>query len=229
MENSSQTSSSAFIERKGDGRFALVSSPFFLPRNENWYSSLFSPGVGQISGEVTPNYGSLEENIVARIQHLMPNSKIIYILRNPIRRTWSQVAMHFRDLGYRDLETVSDEDIIKIFDLEIVFRNSDYLKTLQIWEKFYPRKRVFIGFFDQLVQNPRDFIKEIHDFLELDNSDRFIPNAVYKKRNTNPYPEIPGYLSCYLSQKYFDQIKKLHQRFANSYTADWLHFAEQWL
>jgi hypothetical protein len=201
----------------------------FLPRNENWYASLFSPGVGQISGETTPSYASLNENIVARIQDLMPNLKIIYILRNPIHRTWSHAAMYFRDLGYKNLETVSEEDIIKFLELETVTINSDYLKTLQTWEKFYPENQFFVGFFDQLVQDPRDFIKEIYDFLELDKSDPFIPDTVYKKRNTRPYPEIPIRFSSYLAHKYYNQIKQLHTRFANSYTSDWLYYAEQWL
>jgi hypothetical protein len=210
--------------RKGDLRWFLRF--FFLPRNENWYSSLFSPGVGQISGEITPNYATLKENIVGRIHDLMPNLRIIYLLRNPILRTWSQAAMYFQNQGLK-LEIAGDDELFELFKLDWVSEHSDYLRNLEKWEKYYPENQFFIGFFDQLLQDPRDFIKEIYDFLELDKSNRFIPDTVYKKRNTRPYAQIPGHLSCYLSRKYFDQIKKLHQRFANRYTADWLEFAEK--
>jgi hypothetical protein len=201
---------------------------YLLLRNDRWYSSLFSPDLGQKTGEVNPAYAILPENIVGRIHDLMPNLRIMYLLRNPILRTWSQAAMHFRDRG-RNLENVRDDELYAFLKLGRVSRHSDYLRNLQTWENFYPRKQLFIGFFDKLVQNPKDFIEEIYDFLELDNLDRFIPNTVFKRRNTKPYPEIPIRFSSYLAHKYYNQIKQLHTRFANSYTSDWLDFAEKCL
>lgn len=201
---------------------------FFLPRNENWYSSLFTPGVGQISGEVTPGYASLNENMVARFHDLMPNLGIIYLLRNPILRTWSQAALHFRIRG-RKLENVRDEELFETFGLDWVSRHSYYLRNLEKWEKFYPENQIFIGFFDQLSENPRDLLRNIYNFLEVDSSQNVIPDSADRKMNSGKYPEIPIRFSGYLAHKYYDQIKQLHTRFANRYTADWLEFAEKCL
>jgi len=61
---------------------------FLLPRTDKWYASLFSPREGQIVGEVTPSYAAINEKDVARVYALMPNIKVIYLLRNPIQRMW---------------------------------------------------------------------------------------------------------------------------------------------
>jgi len=201
------------------GRYLL------LPRNDIWYSSLFPPGLGQKAGEVTPAYAGLKENIVARINDLMPNLKIIYILRNPVHRTWSQTAMYSRN-SRRQLENIRDDKLFEYFESYGVSRHSNYIRNLQTWEKFYPKTNFFIGFYDQLAENPRDFIRNIYNFLEVDSSEKVIPDTINKKINSHQYPEIPVRLSSYLSHRYYDQIKQLHQRFANRYTADWLKFAE---
>jgi hypothetical protein len=212
--------------RKGDLQWFLRF--FFLHRDENWYSSLFTPGVGQISGEITPGYATLKENIVARIQDLMPNLRIIYLLRNPILRTWSQTAMHFRDRG-RKLEDVKDEQLDEFFKLDWVSRHSDYLRNLEKWEKYYPENQFFIGFIDQLAGNPRDFLRNIYNFLEVDSSQKVIPDNADKKIYSHQYSEIPTRFARYLAYEYYDTIERLHTRFANRYTADWLKFAEKFL
>jgi len=56
---------------------------FLLQRSESWYASLFTPGEGQIAGEITPAYARLDEDTVGRVHSLMPNAKIIYLLRDP--------------------------------------------------------------------------------------------------------------------------------------------------
>ncbi|MGH7801951.1 MAG: sulfotransferase domain-containing protein [Thermodesulfobacteriota bacterium] len=201
---------------------------YFLLRNDRWYSSLFSSDLGQKTGEVNPAYSILTENVVARIQHLMPNLRIIYLLRNPILRTWSQAALHFRIRG-RKLENVRDEELFETFGLDWVSRHSYYLRNLEKWEKFYSENQIFIGFFDQLSENPRDLLRNIYNFLEVDSSQNVIPDSADRKMNSGKYPEIPIRFSGYLAHKYYDQIKQLHTRFANRYTADWLEFAEKCL
>jgi len=201
---------------------------YFFPRNDRWYSSLFSRGFGQKAGEVTPVYSNLRENAIARIHKLMPNLRIIYLLRNPILRTWSHTAMHFLDRG-RKLENVIDDELFAFLKLDWVSRNSEYLRNLQRWEKFYPENQFFIGFFDQLAENPRDFLRNIYNFLEVDSSQKVIPDNADRKIYSYEYPEIPIRFSGYLAHKYYNQIKQLDTRFSNRYTADWFEFTEQCL
>jgi len=203
---------------------------FFLPCNDNWYASLFSPEVGQIAGEITPKYSILDCETVARIHTLMPTTKIIFLLRNPIHRTWSQANRRARQVLLEGKHT--DEKVIKQFmaqESESPHRRSDYLTLLQLWESFYPQEQIFIGFFEQLKENPRQLLSDIYQFLDVDCSEQYIPDSVHKKVHVGDYSPIPAHWARYLAQRYYEQLKLLHDRFDNHSTASWLEIAEQQL
>ena len=200
---------------------------FFLPRNDGWYASLFSPREGQIAGDISPGYDIVTQNIVTHIHSLMPNLKIVYLLRNPIDRMWSHAAMRFRKWGDQGLHTIDEERIKSFLDNETVIRRTQYLKTLQAWEQVYPKEQIFVAFFEQLKQNPRQLLKDIHHFLEVDAS--YIPDSVEQKVGAGQYSQIPAHWARYLAERHHEQLTVLHQRFNNSSTANWLEFAKQHL
>ncbi|MGK7895653.1 MAG: sulfotransferase, partial [Xenococcus sp. (in: cyanobacteria)] len=70
---------------------------FFRPRNDQWYASLFQPDSRQKTGDITPAYSTLGIKSVAHIHKLMPDVKIIFILRNPMQRAWSHALKRMRD------------------------------------------------------------------------------------------------------------------------------------
>lgn len=197
----------------------------FLPRTEAWYASMFSPGRGQIAGDITPTYATIKESRIARARALMPNAKIIYLIRNPIHRTWSQTAMHFELWWGRNLQAVQGEQIERYLDRKSYTKDSDYLSNLEAWERFFPRCQLHIAFFDQLVQNPQALLRDIYRFLELDASEQFIPEIVSRRRNQGHYPAIPNDIARRLANQYHKQIERLHCRFDNRHTASWLKFA----
>ena len=200
----------------------------FLPQNDKWYASLFSPSEGQIAGEMTPDYDILDAETVARIHALMPELKIIYLLRNPIERTWSQANRGVRQTLFQGNHT--DSQVIQQFmESEEPHRRSDYFKTLQVWESFYQREQIFIGFFEQIQENPRELLLDIYQFLGVDSSEQHIPDSLHKKRNARHYSPIPDDWASHLAQRYHESLKLLHQRFDNSSSARWLAFAEQYL
>ncbi|MEK8019275.1 MAG: sulfotransferase domain-containing protein [Candidatus Parabeggiatoa sp.] len=203
---------------------------FLLPRTDKWYASLFSPRKGQIAGEVTPNYAAINEKVVAKVYGLMPDIKIIYLLRNPIHRMWSWAAQSYNEqFGYQGLHTISDHTIMKFLQKEKHLVNSQYFTNLQRWERFFPKDKIFVGFFEQIADNPRQLLKDIDAFLELDFSEEYIPDTVHKKVNARQYPEIPDHFAHYLAQQLYGEIEQLHQRFDNEYTENWLHYALKYL
>lgn len=67
------------------------------------YQEQFQPTADQIAGDVSPIYLYASE-APARIQHYIPDVKLIAILRDPIQRAYSNFLHHIRD----DLETCTD-------------------------------------------------------------------------------------------------------------------------
>jgi len=200
---------------------------FFVRRSDHWYGALFLPGPGQIAGEVTPDYATLDERVVARIHALMPQGRIIYLLRNPIHRAWSQAAMHFHRYHRQGLHAIRDEKIKAFLEKRGVSKHSDYVKNLKVWEKFYPPPQIFIGFYEQLAGDPRALLREIYQFLGVDSSDRFIPEAAHIKRHAGRYPPIPDHVARSLASRLYGRIEQAHERFANSYTAGWVESAKR--
>jgi len=201
----------------------------FFERNNNYYSSLFSDNDSKICGDVTPDYAIISENKIADISKLIPNLKIIYLLRNPVQRIWSHVAMQLSRHGRGGVEGTDDKIIKKFLDRENIARHSEYLKNISTWEKYFSNDQIFIGFYDQIEQNPNELFENIVLFLNLGSSQKSLKKNLDRKINSREYPKIPIHFENYLTNKYFDEILALHKKFNNNYTAVWLENATKTL
>lgn len=55
-----------------------------------WYGNLLK-NKDNFTGDITPAYQLLTEQDVEHVHNIVPGAKIIFIIRNPIDRTWSQL------------------------------------------------------------------------------------------------------------------------------------------
>ena len=59
--------------------------------NDKWYESLFDLAKnGNKCGEITPAYSMLDIGDIRKIYDLVPRAKIIFLMRDPLERAWSQ-------------------------------------------------------------------------------------------------------------------------------------------
>jgi len=195
---------------------------YFFERTDEWYASLFTPAADQIAGEISPSYARLNRQVVSRIYDLMPETKIIYLLRNPVARTWSNAAMHIEKKYKQNMDEVDDHIIEKCILSKGNSKNSDYLRILDLWSEYFGKGQIHVAFFDQLLEEPVNFLKEIYRFLGVEDSDEYIPNTVGIERNNRQYPAIPDKYLELLAPTYRPNLEKLHRRFNNQYTAQWL-------
>lgn len=202
---------------------------YFLGRRDDaWYASLFVPGPGRITGDITPAYARLDEPVVTRIAGLMPHAKIIYLLRNPIQRTWSQAAMYFSKGGFRGLDTVTRAEIDQFMEKENTHRNSEYSRNLAIWRGAFPRDQIFVGFLDQLREEPGVLLRDLFRFLGVDSSPAVIPETAGATVHSRRYQPMPDDVARALTRRYSEEIEQLHQEFSNRYTDAWLEFANRY-
>ena len=62
--------------------------------SDEWYGSIFALAQKrQICGEVSPQYSLLPDQGIEHILRLSPEVKIVFSLRDPIERNWSQIRM----------------------------------------------------------------------------------------------------------------------------------------
>jgi hypothetical protein len=199
-------------------------------RTQRWYVSLFKPAAQQIAGEITPRYAILGEKHIAKVHQLMPNGKIIYLLRNPIDRIWSDLAMfNSTRFGSDGLHTATAEEIDKFIQNAKHLASSRYINNLHRWEKFYGSEQIFIGFQDQIRDDPGQLIKDICQFLAIDDSSLHLSDLIHQKINSHDYPEIPQPMAGSLAKLLLADIEGLHERFDNVYTRQWLLTAQAYL
>ena len=114
-----------------------------------WYESHFcSSG---ITGEITPAYSILPDRAVEAISGYLPESRIIFIVRDPLQRIWSQIRMIRSAWGQVALKNIQLQQLLALFDSPAVVLRSDYLQTLLRWQQWFGSDRLLVLTFDQAL------------------------------------------------------------------------------
>jgi hypothetical protein len=196
---------------------------YFRPRNNRWYTSLFQPAADQICGECTPRYAILPESGIARIRELMPNSKIIYLLRDPIDRMWSDLAMFQGPrFGGKGLRQADDNAIDYFLTNPQNLAHSRYASNLERWEKFYPASRIFMGYQEEICQCPENLLRRLYEFLGVAPDLPATTARAHERINSKSYPAPHRDLAQRLAGCLLEDTGRLHRKFGSNHTAAWL-------
>jgi hypothetical protein len=196
---------------------------YFLPRTHRWYRSLFTPRPGQICGESTPRYATLPTDEIKRIHRLMPDLKIIYLLRDPIDRMWSDLAMFQGPrFGGRGLRR-SDEETVRCFLSDRSnLAHSMYGSNLARWRKYYPPERIYLGYQEEIQARPQDLLANIYSFLGADPNEPAAYARANEKINSKNYPPIRPRLARQVAAQLANDTRELHLQLGTVQTDAWL-------
>lgn len=186
------------------------------------YPSLFTPGIEDICGEITPAYGRLSFQEVQHVASIMPDCKVIYLVRNPVERAWSHINMFKR---VRKIKASISEKNLPDYKLERMVKNSMPHTTLYNWESSFGSDKVFVGFFDQIKDDPQGFLSSIYSFLSIDTNYSENTKDLNIPQNKGDYDKMPLDVEQRLSKLFMSEIQEVHQRFNNPYTKEWLERA----
>lgn len=190
----------------------------YYHRGINWYKSNFATifykkrlemklKSNVITGEATPNYVYFPD-AENRIKKIIPDVKIIVILRNPIERAYSDYNYR-KKLGRGKLENVSFEQAVReeierfsdpknnfIDDLMDDYKGSDtrlpfvhlgiYMSTIKKWFDVFKKEQILVLQTEELEENPEKVVKRVFEFLGLEP----IKISDYKKKNVGNYSVI---------------------------------------
>jgi len=198
---------------------------FFRPHTIEWYKTIFEPGEGKKTGDITPAYSILNLQEVEYVYRHLPHAKVIFIMRNPIDRAWSQVRMWIKR-GFVNIE--NEQQVFSKIRSRIQVSRSDYLLTLRNWETFYPKDQLFIGFFEELSECPEDFLRRLYDFLGISSAPEFMPKTLHSKYHVGLDIPMPPKVAFFLANMYYNDIVELNKRFGG-YTKNWLDTAEKFM
>ena len=178
---------------------------------QNWYSAHFPTKLKKkisknvfkkpfLTGEATPLY-LFNSQVPKRMFKIIPNVKIITVLRNPIDRAYS----HYHDLGVRlgkekrtfddaiqsELKILEEKNyVVTDYDGDFTDRlyqyvtRGIYLDHLKIWMETFPKKQFLILKTEDLENNPSEILSDVFEFLSLPSYDKV---NFEKKHNVSKY------------------------------------------
>jgi hypothetical protein len=153
---------------------------FEYDQGEDWYRRHFEDaGDVHAVGEATPNYLYLEE-AMPRLAALVPDARLVAILRNPVDRAYSHY-WHNRSVGREELSfeeaLTSEPERIRSDDphprayWSYVDRGR-YVHQLRRVRDLYPRDSLRVLLFDDLLSEPEETYRSTCRFIGADPDHR---------------------------------------------------------
>ena len=173
--------------------------PFFsrderYERGWEWYAREYFSHAPQetLWGTVSPQYMS-DPATPGRMREMMPDTKIIAILRNPVHRAYS----HYRMAILRDIETRSFEQAVRELSDEATASRvrtlrpmiesrsqcylawGEYARILGLYFSLFPQEQILVVFSEELENAPLETYRGILRFLGV--SPDFVPDNLGKR------------------------------------------------
>lgn len=160
-------------------------------KGERWYRAHFplkNSNKDAITFDVTPQY-LISEVAPARMFELLPEAKLIAIVRNPTQRAVSQYFHEFRkgreNLPIEQALKAEEQRLnVKVGDERYKHRefqqyhyaykdNGLYFKHLTKFLKYYPKEQILVVSSEELFEHPTVEFRRIFNFLQIEVN--FIP------------------------------------------------------
>ena len=190
----------------------------------SWYASHYKNAKkDMIKGDITPLY-IFDPKSPGLIKKVLPNVKIIALLRDPVERTLSQIY-HSKRHGF---EPLNPADALKMekerlengneysFQKHSYLARSRYIEQLERYEKLFPRENILIIKSEKFFANESTSWIQIQQFLglEIKPTPPTMPKANPGKgeaRNVDPK------LKQWLREELYETAREVKRR----YGIDW--------
>lgn len=191
----------------------------------DWYLSNFPPipeNTGYIAGEASTLY-CLNEVAAERIKADFPDTKLIFILRNPVNRAISNYYFNQEQIGknkktlaeviereIKKINKIFDQgrDIVKEYSGKVGFISAGlYVYYIEKWLQLFPREQVLFLQTETLAKEPASVMEKVFSFLNLP------PHTItqYPHKNTSSYPPVDDQLKLKLAEFYQPHNQKLQE------------------
>ena len=137
----------------------------------NWYLDQFRAAGGRVKGEASPSYAILPVETIRQIRCLMPDLKLIFLMREPIARSWSHAKHNFR---FHEANFVVEYERVRggfrkpwreNFVHEWPLASGDYLGQLRRWLSVFPREQIYVDFYESVAHDPHKLLRNVFAFL----------------------------------------------------------------
>ena len=132
------------------------------------YARLFEPKASRLSGDITPAYSMLNDEIIQRIVDHFPRLKVIFLARDPVERAWSQLSMAVSVQMIKPFDVTDIDEVIRNLLHPGVLLRSYPSAIVARWKRHVHPDQFRTYFFDDLKKNPVELRCSILNFLGAD-------------------------------------------------------------
>lgn len=180
--------------------------------DNDWYISLFETNTdSKYCADFSNLYCQMDDDGWRNVLDLARNTKVIYTLRDPLKRIWSHYKFHHKWIGKEDNVLDDGFDLFKeTLHKSWFYNNIDYAGNLKKIKKNISDSNLLLLYFEDFRSNPQEQADNISQFLEIEPI--FIPESTsdVKVNSTKDFPmpeEWKEYAEEFISP-YKDEMKR---------------------
>lgn len=192
------------------------------PPSDAWFLSLLPDLPDTTVGQIEPSYANLPERTIRHIASLMPDVRIILMMRDPIDRAWSQVLKRLARQKHRQIGAVHDTEILRELD-RFGVPMSSYADILDRWQRAFPGREIVCTFYDTLLDDPRRLVDAVCRALDVSRHPRLDDGALARRINDTQayYEAIPADIERWLAERLLEPTQRLTARHPGP-AEDWI-------
>lgn len=197
--------------REYRGQWAWYRDYMKNPINDEWYASLFRHrGAKRFAGEVTPEYAILGQEGLEHLKTLAPEARVLFIMRNPVTRAWSQVLHQCRARGL-DAARQSADAIADML-AEPRFRElADYATTLEHLAAVFRADQTLLLFYEDMHEDRLAALEQVCRFIGCRYDAQHFKD-VGRRFNRSQEAALPEAARATLRDLYREQVLIVRQR-----------------
>lgn len=180
---------------------------------------------GKVFGDITPGYSTLDDSGVRYAKNVLgSDTPIIFIMRNPIDRSWSAAKMMSR-YYQKDYKDNNYADITALLKKPHITLCGDYANIITRWQECF--QNVHLMTYDKLCSSPAEFLEDISKLLNIRNQwdEDIIKKRVWSDRENSP---IPASIHQLLKEQYYRKMEDLYALTGFTEVKQWLSDADSY-
>lgn len=162
-------------------RIEMLEARVQMIEDENAYRAYFEKAVADscsVFGEITPSYSLLPEAGFRAVAAQFPRAKLVFLMRDPVDRLYSQLRMAER---LNMLSVLAIEQFENALKKPLYVERSEYHRTLANARSVFAPEDIFIGFYETFFCDAE--LARLCDFLGMP----FVPGDYASSVNVSPH------------------------------------------
>lgn len=142
-------------------------------RGFGWYRGLFD--TSKLTAEISPNYSKRDvfRGVPERVARANSDTRLVYIVRDPVDRAVSQYQHSWLANGMPD-----PEDLPGTHDEDHILASSRYAYQMEAWLEQFPQESLLLVDFAELVSSPQEVLQAVARHAGFEPPERLPENSI---------------------------------------------------